>query len=390
LDLKPNPDSSVSASHQDAERAQRMIQWLGDSLQVAVAYNQALLGAIPYGIVIMDLDAKIKLANVQAEQLFGLDKGGLVGQTLWSYLAIGVEEGGPLPAAADGEELQFVSTNGHQFFAQVSIHPVVIGEVVLQVVVIQDVDERVNQAREISRQRQEMKDFGAHLLDSQEEERRRIALDLHDDIGQRLAGLGIGIHQAFEETARPNQELAPILIHQIEEAAEAIRGLSLDLRPAVLDHAGLVEAVEALVDRLKVQVGLDVNLLFDGIQRGDRLDPEVEIAAYRIVQEALTNAFKYARVCEAHVLLALRGETLVVSIRDEGEGFERGRLQAGKTVGLSGMHERALQLGGQLSVISAPSEGTTILAELPLSRSEPNSKQQEEEQFRYEEDFDRR
>ena len=158
-----------------------------------------------------------------------------------------------------------------------------------------------------------------------------------------------------------------------------------------LESAGLVDAFEDLAGQLAATAGLKVALSFEGLGHGQRLDPELELAAYRIAQESLNNVLKYAGVDEAGVLLARRDPLLLVSIWDEGAGFTPDQASPEKvSTGILGMKARAAQLGGRLRVRSLPGEGTTILAELPIDKNSRASMQPKEEDSRYAEDIDRR
>jgi signal transduction histidine kinase len=152
----------------------------------------------------------------------------------------------------------------------------------------------------------------------------------------------------------------------VNELMALVRDMSLDLRPAMLDDLGLLPTLLWHFDRYTTQT--DVHVTFKHARlEGRRFRPEVETAAYRIVQEALTNVARHAGVSEVWVRLWADQETLGVQIEDRGTGFEpEAALTAGATTGLAGMRERAVLLGGQLTVESAPGAGTCVTAELPL------------------------
>jgi signal transduction histidine kinase len=141
-----------------------------------------------------------------------------------------------------------------------------------------------------------------------------------------------------------------------------VRTLSRDLRPATLDLLGLLPALVELVARVKAATGVTVDLRHEGLER--RFSAEVEIAAYRIVQETLTNVARHAAAHKAIVQLLADDEALIVAIRDDGIGFTP--AQSTGSGGLGGMSERVELLGGTVDIESAPSAGTTITAEIPL------------------------
>jgi signal transduction histidine kinase len=211
----------------------------------------------------------------------------------------------------------------------------------------------------------QMRGLAARLQTVQETERKHLVRELHDEIGQLLTGLRLLL--------RPNGEL-PVdeLKTRFEQARSIVddllakvRSLSFDLRPADLDQLGLLPALLALFERYTAQTGVLVNFKHQGLE--GRLGSEVETAAYRIVQEALTNAARHAGVASVTVRAWTDADKLNLQIEDRGRGFDpEVALKAQQSSGLIGMQERTFLLGGRLIVESSPSSGTTIGAELPF------------------------
>jgi signal transduction histidine kinase len=204
-------------------------------------------------------------------------------------------------------------------------------------------------------------------VEIQETERRHIARELHDQIGQVLTGLQFMLestkNQAGEEQSNRISEAQETVSGLIEQ----IREMSLNLRPSMLDDIGLLPTLTWHFERYTKQTGIKVSFSHNGITQ--RLLPDVETAVYRIVQEALTNIARYAQVPEAFVRLILHENTLGIEIVDHGIGFNPSfDISKASTAGLTGMRERANMLGGYLVVKSAPNQGTQILVMLPLDR----------------------
>ncbi|MGH9278387.1 MAG: GAF domain-containing protein [Acidimicrobiales bacterium] len=213
--------------------------------------------------------------------------------------------------------------------------------------------------------RQRLQAHSRAVVEAQEVERRRIARELHDEVGQALTGLKLALEG--HESLSPEQ-VADRLSQAREVAGELLRrvhDLSLDLRPAMLDDLGLQPALFWLVDRYRAQTGVEVALRCPGLDR--RLPTEVETASYRIVQEALTNVARHADVTKATVDCAVEPTALRVEVVDEGSGFDLDAVPLGRTGGLAGMEERARSIGGRLSLRSEPGRGTTVCAELPIA-----------------------
>jgi len=197
------------------------------------------------------------------------------------------------------------------------------------------------------------------IVEQQEEERRRIARELHDEVGGTLTWLRC--------TLRTLPDLPAVREAQsgIDALTTQIRNISVDLRPPALDDLGLAAALVRHTQRYTSVTGIRVNLVHSGLDR--RLPGQVETAAFRIIQEALTNVARHARVTEVTVCVRGRPRTLSVLVEDRGAGFDpRAARVAGTSSGLAGMRERALLLAGSFTVASRPGTGTRIEAHLPV------------------------
>jgi len=217
--------------------------------------------------------------------------------------------------------------------------------------------------------RERLRSLSRRLVEVQEAERRRIARELHDEIGQALTAVGINLHAAQRLLDTPT--LASHLeesISVVQRTLQQVRNLSLDLRPSVLDDLGLVPALRWYVDRQAQQVGFSVQFTADPLEK--RLAPDFEIAGFRIVQEALTNVVRHAQAQRVRVELWQHEDELQLIIRDDGVGFDvqaaLERAARGASLGLPGMQERAVLVGGQIEIESAPGRGTEIRARFPL------------------------
>ena len=159
-----------------------------------------------------------------------------------------------------------------------------------------------------------------------------------------------------------------VFVKDAQDLIDRVRDLSLDLRPAMLDDFGLLPALRWLFERFFRQVGITVEFEPIGLER--RFSPDVETAAYRIVQEALTNVARHANVATVAVRAFAADGRLIVEVEDHGTGFDaEGELASASTSGLSGMRERAALIGGRLTIESRPGAGTRIRAEFQNSRA---------------------
>jgi signal transduction histidine kinase len=216
--------------------------------------------------------------------------------------------------------------------------------------------------------------FVEQAMAAQEEERKRIARELHDQTGQALTSLLLGLG-ALEAEADGSGGLAisPARLQDLKaivaDTLDGVRDLALGLRPSVLDDLGLVPALKRTVRTFQARHALVVDFQTVGLE-GVRLPPAVEIALYRIVQEALTNVVQHASAHRVSLLLETRAGAVTVIVEDDGHGFEGERLMRDPVdkqwLGLYGMRERAEQLGGRLTIESAPGAGTTVFVEVPV------------------------
>ena len=217
------------------------------------------------------------------------------------------------------------------------------------------------------------RDAMRRTMKASDEERRRWARELHDETLQDLGALRV-----FLSGARRSGDVGQLqdaMSHAVEELARGIddlRTLITELRPAALDELGLGPALDGLVDRLDgrtpVRLHLDTDLAFEQGRATNRLHPDVEAAAFRIVQEALTNVSKHAGgATRATIEVVERGSELVVAVADDGPGFDLAGTTHG--FGLLGMRERAALVDGSVTVSSAPGEGTTVSAKMPVRRA---------------------
>ncbi len=206
------------------------------------------------------------------------------------------------------------------------------------------------------------------LVELQENERRAIARELHDQTGQLLTALKIQLdriaHSPPEKIASTMEEAQSL----VQELMSQIRNLSLELRPSMLDDLGLLPALLWQLERYTSRTQIQVDFKHSGLRQS--LPADVSTAAYRIVQEALTNVARYSGVKEALVHAWADHNLLSVRIEDKGSGFDVESRSVNLSGGLSGMRERARLLGGKLVVTSAPGAGTCIVAELPYSANE--------------------
>lgn len=219
---------------------------------------------------------------------------------------------------------------------------------------------------ELSEKNRQLRVLSRQVLTAQENERRRLAVELHDEVGQLITALKLILEQ---QAGQPGQA-APAWLAEARaitnDLFRDVREMSLNLRPTVLDDFGLSAALDWLVRRFTSQTQITIYHNINPLDER-RFDKTVETAIFRISQEALTNIARYAGVTEASLLLVIEPEHLQISISDAGQGFDRASLPPGQSSGLSGMEERATLAGGSFNLQSTPGEGTLVLADFNLT-----------------------
>jgi signal transduction histidine kinase len=226
--------------------------------------------------------------------------------------------------------------------------------------------------QQLDEARQGLQEMSRKMLDIQDGERRYLAMELHDQVGQLLTSLGLSLEQAERQAQAIERNRGADLAgeiatarQQVREVLQQVREMSLRLRPAMLDELGLVPALLAHFERFNAASNIRVDFRHSGLY--DRFPSSIENAVFRMVQESLTNVARYAGVQEVSVRLLAEQDLLVAQVRDQGIGFDPElRLAERASSGLSGMSERITLCGGQLTVESAPGQGTCLTAEFPI------------------------
>ena len=230
-----------------------------------------------------------------------------------------------------------------------------------------DLERQIQQTTEtLTAARQELQDLAAYLFDVQEEQRRQIARELHEDLAPQLTALSSQLTsaQSIADNEAQREALSAISA-SLESLTGDVRKMSATLHPAILDELGLVAALNALVNDFGEREGMFATYL--GADVPADLAASTSSALYRITQEALRNVSRHAGKTHVKVLLTREGGALRLEVRDFGCGFDQANIRGAKGLGLVSMKERARVAGGTLTVQSAPAQGTSVILELPLA-----------------------
>ncbi len=225
---------------------------------------------------------------------------------------------------------------------------------------------------ERQRANEQLRLLSGHLQSAREDERIRIAREIHDEIGQVLTAVKMDLSLLDREMAKKGAPLTPIRLHDqlgstkklVDQALDTMHGIVRELRPEILDHLGLRAAIEWQLQEFQSRTKIACE--FDCSRDEVELDQERAIAVFRILQETLTNVARHARATKVQVSLSEQDHHLMLKVQDNGKGIDQGKLQESRTFGILGMRERAHVFGGDVAVTGTPGQGTVVAVQIPL------------------------
>jgi PAS domain S-box-containing protein len=342
-----------------------LVTSLVDRLRVQRVLLDELFEQAPQAVALMDADDRVVRVNHEFTRLFGYAPPEVIGHRLGELIVpkdVRVEDE-VQTRESEGVRRRKDGTRLHVAMLRVPV--VVPGGQVSVYGIYRDISDR-------KRSEEMLQGFSQKLIETQEGERRRVARELHDEIGQVLTAIRLNLNAVQHSVSAPIARKLDESIAIVDRALQQVRDLSLDLRPLVLDDLGLVAALRWYVDREAQRAGLTAEFIAEELEK--RLSPELETACFRIAQEALTNVARHAKATHVRVELSQRGEELHLVIRDDGIGFDAeamGGAVSALRLGLMGMRERALIVGGRIEFVSAPGQGTEVHARFPLGQPRP-------------------
>jgi PAS domain S-box-containing protein len=352
-----------------------------EELETKESTIRALLDSATQSVVAVNGDRKIVLVNGNTAKMFGYSREELLGQTLEVLV----------PESAQGRHVE----HHRAYFANMQSRPMGIGlnlegrrkdgtsfpvEIGLSairtaagklaVAFVSDVTQRLQLEQAARAHAQEVQALAASLLTAQEEERRRVSRELHDQICQQLASLAIDIGRLAVNP--PSPEDAPTRLKALQarvvKASEETRHIAYELHPSVLDDLGLVASLRGLCKEFSERAA---NIVLDvtDIALPGSVPREVASCLYRVAQESLENIARHSGAQHVSVALALQKGTVVLTIADDGIGFDPEAVKGRGGLGLIGMEERARLVNGKLSIVAQPGHGTRIAIKIPLPAS---------------------
>ena len=348
-----------------------------EELQKDEATIRALLESTGQSIIAIDANQQIVMVNGNTEKMFGYKRGDLLGQPLKILIPEPLRERHAEHHVAYFANMQSrpmgiglilsgLRKDGTTFPVEVALNAVDTAAGKFAVAFVSDITERKRLELTAQKHAQEVRALAASLLRAQEEERRRVSRDLHDQICQQLASLAIDIGGLAADSPPQTdaQNRLKALQARVVKASEEARHLAYQLHPSVLDDLGLIAALRALSKDFSQHEGLGVEFLSD-VPPGP-LPREIASCLYRVAQESLNNVAKHASAKQVTVKLASEKGSVSLAIQDDGVGFDPLAVKGRGGLGLIGMEERARLVNGKLSIESRPGHGTRIALEVPI------------------------
>ena len=333
-------------------------------------------------IITVDEDQRIVLFNAAAEQVFRWPRNSVLGEPLdmllperlrrnhRSHIESFAVKGVTSRRMGDKTVLQGLRRDGEEFPLDASISQHIENGRKLFTVILRDVTERVRAEHALLESKQELRELASAAHTVREQEKSRIARELHDELAQSLTSVKMDLSAAREDLPTSQQQLSAKLEgmqNMIDDMVTATRRIAADLRPLMLDDLGLVPAAEWLAQNFTARTGIHCNFSVDPPEL--QLSDPYATAIFRILQESLTNIARHAHASLVEITLDGNGGEIILRVRDNGCGFDPTAPRKPASFGLVGLRERVTLLGGGISIDSAPGRGSVIEIQIPLQQA---------------------
>ena len=356
----------------------RMHGALGDTQ----ARLSAIVDSAMDAVITVDEEQKIVLFNRAAEQVFGAQRHEVLGSALDRFLPVRfrgahghhIESFGRTGVTSrrmgDVTTLWALRTNGEEFPIEASISQAVEEGKRYFTVILRDITLRKRGEDEIRRSQQELRELSARVLEAREEEKTRIARELHDELGQLLTALKMDLSWMRARLPDPLHEKADEMAALLDQTVTSTRRISADLRPLMLDDLGLADAASWLAQDFAKRSGVACDVRLPAPESLENISKSVATAVYRALQESLTNIARHSGAKNAWVMFSVQDGSINLEVEDDGRGIAAGDLAKTRSLGLKGMRERFAYFGGSLEIASPPRGGTRLRIRVPMQGKE--------------------
>ena len=359
---------------------QVMVRDITSYQRVQAKKFHALLESAPDAMVIVDKQGAIVFINAQAERLFGYSRQDLLGQPIERLIPQRFLASHAMKRAAYSDSprartmgamqgsLHGRRRDGSEFEVEVSLSPIATDEGVLIAGAIRDITERKRIEEQLRASNDDLRKLSAYFLNVREEERARIARDIHDELGGTLTAIKMEISHVNTRAKGAGLAMSDYshALQLVDAAIQSVRKVITDLRPSILDNLGLWAALEWLAQDVEARTGMHCQALVDDSAEICKLAPDVVTSIFRIVQEALANVARHAQASEVWVRASQTDGELEVEIEDNGRGITEAEIGHPEAWGLIGMSERVRQHNGRFAITGKPAEGTLITVRIPV------------------------
>jgi PAS domain S-box-containing protein len=346
-----------------------------DRLQKQTALLDELFEQAPEAVALLNANNRVVRVNLEFSRVFGYAPPEVIGRPPEEVIPVGeagqrtrsaeLMESGP---RVEVESIRQRKDGSRVYVSMVRVPVSLPGGQIAMYEMYRDITESKRVEQDLQRSFDQLRALAARLQSAREEERQRVARELHDELGQALTAIKLDLSsliRGLSAERAPHATRAESILALADQMIQLVRRISTELRPDLLDRLGLVAALEWAGEEFQARTGIECRLELPA----DTLvvDPERATAIFRIFQETLTNVARHASATKVDVRLARAGGSLTLEVHDNGVGIGEEPASAGRSLGILGMRERALLLGGEFSINGAPGRGTTVRVRIPLA-----------------------
>jgi PAS domain S-box-containing protein len=347
-----------------------------DALRASEQRFRTIVETAREGIWVLDARGITTFVNPRMAEMLGWEPQDMLGRSLYEFMDAGVQaeaRANPFqrnPGAREQRDLRFRRRDGAELWTIMNSSPLydAEGNHAGTFGMLTDITRRKAAEEALRRSGQSLRALAARQQEVREEERIRIAREIHDELGQVLTGLAMDVAWLECRLPRSADDLRArleLMAQNIDGTIQSVRRIAAELRPGVLDDLGLVSAIEWQVQAFQARSGVRCSMSLPG--KEIELDPGRATAVFRILQEILTNVARHAAAGSLSVELGEAHDELLLMVRDDGVGVRPERLTDSNSLGILGMRERALVFGGTVEITGLPRKGTLVCVRIPLA-----------------------